>query len=125
MATTAAYAVSFSSILTEALRRSGNSDVTNKHCAIRTWTLLPGDTITIRSCGGTLAMNGPKQKPKPVFSMLIYTDNAAFEHDWQSEVSRILRDVADRLERQTGVNDPAGGTCLDINGNKVGYWHKQ
>jgi len=55
------------------------------------------------------------------FDLKIHCDNAAFE-DWQSEVSRILRDLADRLDRDAGRDDAPGGYLLDINGNRVGDW---
>lgn len=44
-------------------------------------------------------------------------DNAAFEPDWQDEVSRILKELAYKLRR---VGLPEGLNLHDINGNKVG-----
>jgi len=50
------------------------------------------------------------------FKVTIKTDNAAFEEP-DCEVVRILRVLADRIEREgTG----RGINLLDINGNKVG-----
>jgi hypothetical protein len=57
------------------------------------------------------------------FRLEIATDNAAFE-EWQAETARILREIADTLDRDDGRSDPAGagGFVRDINGNKVGTW---
>lgn len=48
------------------------------------------------------------------------TDNAAFEGNPNAEAARILRDLADRLERREWES---GGfmTCRDVNGNTVGH----
>jgi len=54
------------------------------------------------------------------FTIKMDTGNAAFDPDPQYEVARILREIADRLER-----DGANGlyqTIHDINGNDVGRW---
>lgn len=46
------------------------------------------------------------------------TNGAAFDAEcFAMEVARILRRVADRVERGED-----GGTCVDINGNSVGAW---
>lgn len=45
------------------------------------------------------------------------TDNAAFTEDSGPECARILREIARDVEH--GVTE---GTCIDINGNKVGEW---
>lgn len=51
-----------------------------------------------------------------MFTLQIATDNAAFEgDDRKTEIARILRDVADRLEQGKFV-----GRLLDVNGNHVG-----
>lgn len=48
--------------------------------------------------------------------LFIETHNAAFEDAPASEIARILRDLADRIER-----NPEPYTVLrDINGNRVG-----
>ena len=60
-----------------------------------------------------------------MFKLEIKTDNAAFAEDWQSEVSRLLRAVADRLDRDDGRNDRLNGACCDVNGNIVGFWGKE
>jgi hypothetical protein len=52
-----------------------------------------------------------------MFTLKIETDNAAFE-DGTAEIVRILRHVADRMEKQGHM----GGKCMDINGNRVGEW---
>lgn len=47
-----------------------------------------------------------------------YADNAAFQDgNKQAEVARILRKVAEKVE--AGEDS---GSCMDINGNKVGTW---
>lgn len=50
------------------------------------------------------------------FSLQMDTGNAAFDDEPASEIARILRDVADRLEQQ-GAGD---GNLIDHNGNTVG-----
>ena len=70
------------------------------------------------------------------FRLTINTDNAAFEGQYQGddhrfEVARILRDVADRLQR--GEDFSFFETLRDINGNDVGraahktdeYWSNE
>jgi cytochrome c-type biogenesis protein CcmH/NrfF len=49
------------------------------------------------------------------FSISIDCDNAAFKDDAHSEIARILRVVATKLEQ--GQTE---GTCMDYNGNRVG-----
>lgn len=49
-------------------------------------------------------------------TVTISTDNAAFEDNEAGETARILRDLADKLERR-GLMDIA---AIDENGNKVG-----
>ncbi len=54
------------------------------------------------------------------FNLFIQCDNAAFD-DMPAEVCRILRSVADRIERDNEV--PAMyQTIRDINGNDVGRY---
>lgn len=50
------------------------------------------------------------------FKLEIVTDNAAFEEGPATELARILRDLANRVE-QDGEFD---GVVRDINGNVVG-----
>jgi hypothetical protein len=45
------------------------------------------------------------------------TGNAAFEGEGNYEVIRILRNIADQVERGCVL-----GIIVDINGNKVGEW---
>ena len=52
------------------------------------------------------------------FNLHIYTDNAAFEPDPAVETARILREVADRVEKGDILSHYR--TLLDINGNDVG-----
>lgn len=58
-----------------------------------------------------------------MFKMSFKTGNAAFKDadlcnpDFYIESARILRKIADDIERG---ND--SGFCMDINGNKVGEW---
>ena len=49
----------------------------------------------------------------------ISTDNAAFEDHAGTELSRILRKLADKVDVWNGANEFKLG-LLDINGNKVG-----
>lgn len=51
-----------------------------------------------------------------MFKLSIETANAAFEPDKQTEIARILRDIADRLEGDGHLH----GSCYDYNGNVVG-----
>jgi hypothetical protein len=55
------------------------------------------------------------------FRLTITTDNAAFEHDPSREVSRILADVAKKIDARW-FQDPDSGALRDVNGNKVGEW---
>jgi hypothetical protein len=54
------------------------------------------------------------------FDLHFSTENAAFEDAPLTEVARILRNLADRVERITG-GYPAG-TVVDVNGNTIGHW---
>ena len=53
------------------------------------------------------------------WTLRIKTTNAAFEDDPTAEVTRILRDVADRFD-ECGVDARDGITVFDVNGNAVG-----
>jgi len=48
----------------------------------------------------------------------IESENAEFTENAELETARILHDIADRIENGYG-----GGSCMDINGNKVGTWY--
>lgn len=48
------------------------------------------------------------------FALNVKTDNAAFE-DAPEELSRILREVADKVQAGYG-----SGVIFDVNGNRVG-----
>lgn len=53
-----------------------------------------------------------------MFELEFKTDNAAFADFPATECARILRDIANKLER--GESD--GGPIRDANGNTVGHW---
>jgi hypothetical protein len=53
-----------------------------------------------------------------MLTISIRADGAAFEPDPAQEVARILRVLADRIERE-GV--PGDRSLFDANGNKVGH----
>ena len=56
------------------------------------------------------------------FEVVFSTDNAAFVAFPDEEISRILREIADRIEVQgMGANEPV--RVRDINGNRVGFWN--
>lgn len=60
-----------------------------------------------------------------MFELKIRTDGATFEDDPRPEVGRILRRIADRIERGEdrigrGDGTPKYRTVFDINGNDVG-----
>ena len=40
----------------------------------------------------------------------------------EEECSRILRDIADKLDSTDGRSNLVSGSCVDIKGNKVGKW---
>ena len=48
------------------------------------------------------------------FTLAIDTDNAAFDEGGGAEIARILREVAERIER-----GDVSGSARDINGNTV------
>ena len=54
------------------------------------------------------------------FILEITTDNAAFADDMGSEVSRILLEAAGKAA--CGLDGDSSGSCIDYNGNRVGYW---
>ena len=51
------------------------------------------------------------------FDLTLGGGNAALVEAPAQEVARILRDVADRVEK-----GHENGGCRDINGNTVGFW---
>lgn len=54
------------------------------------------------------------------FQLAFDTDNAAFEEGGNAEIVRILRDVADRIERSDSLDAHHYGGIRDVNGNTVG-----
>ena len=52
-----------------------------------------------------------------MFYLNIETDNAAFTDAPEAEIARILRRIAERVER----GEQSGG-ILDVNGNGIGDW---
>jgi hypothetical protein len=52
-----------------------------------------------------------------MFRIEFETDNAAFGEVLDYEVSRILKEIAGKIE-----GGRAGGSVLDINGNVIGEW---
>lgn len=56
-----------------------------------------------------------------MFSLKISTANEAFDH-CEAECSRILREIADKLDALDGRAHTIEGRCRDINGNTVGKW---
>jgi hypothetical protein len=69
---------------------------------------------------------GLRWKGEMMFTLTIKTGNAAFEDNEASEITRILREIANDIESRTrfiGRGDTTlTGTCRDINGNTVGKW---
>lgn len=57
-----------------------------------------------------------------MFTLKIYTDNAAFEDCQGTEVARILRVAADAVEGSHMLTGSLEQNLRDINGNKVGSW---
>lgn len=56
-----------------------------------------------------------------MFEIKLKTDNAAFDEPYANEeIIRILKDVIEKLEYGY-----SRGSCIDINGNKVGKWKKE
>ena len=54
-----------------------------------------------------------------MFTVKFSTANEAFDMP-TDEMARILRDIADRVER--GIAIGSAGKVLDVNGNTVGKW---
>lgn len=54
------------------------------------------------------------------FEITLETTNAAFDGNSETEVARILREVADMLE--VGMNNEF---IRDINGNKIGHFYAE
>lgn len=54
-------------------------------------------------------------------TIIINTDNAAFEDDPTIEVARILYDLAERVEGHPHFSPGHDQPLRDINGNEVGY----
>lgn len=64
-----------------------------------------------------------------MFRIEIKTDNAAFQSQWgaadkwddmyyrNEEIKRVLKNVCNQMD-----NGYVKGSCIDINGNKVGEW---
>lgn len=55
----------------------------------------------------------------PSITITLTTDHAAFEDNSSIEVARILRDLAERIERN-GMESGDEFVLRDYNGNKVG-----
>ena len=58
-----------------------------------------------------------------MFTLKIKTDNAAFEES--PELSRLLRELAERFEQRGGPNKGDRGLILDVTGNLVGNWKQK
>jgi hypothetical protein len=54
---------------------------------------------------------------KEMVEIKFQTDNAAFGEPLTYEVTRILKEIADKIE-----GGRAGGFVLDVNGNVIGKW---
>jgi hypothetical protein len=68
-------------------------------------------------------MNDAYDEQLTRFTVTISTDNAAFNPDPAPELARILRAIADRIDR--GEDIRMYQTILDVNGNDVGrFAHK-
>jgi len=57
-----------------------------------------------------------------MFSVIISTGNDAFADDPISEITRILRKLADRLDDETTAGPDLTGQIADENGNPCGTW---
>lgn len=53
-----------------------------------------------------------------MFKLNFETGNAAFD-EWDAEIPRILRDIADKVERGEYLTR---APIRDINGNTIGEW---
>ena len=72
--------------------------------------------------GHVIPMDGEERMDtnNPVlFQLNVSMDNAAFE--WPHDLSRILRELADKLENRQ-IYPGMEGPLRDINGNTVGQW---
>jgi hypothetical protein len=56
------------------------------------------------------------------FNLYIDLQNDAFQQSPETEIARILRDVADRIEHSTKFDLSMYRTIRDINGNDVGRY---
>ena len=54
-----------------------------------------------------------------MFKLEFSTDNAAFDDAPATEIARILRDIAGKVERGDYLD---GASIHDFNGNRVGEW---
>lgn len=57
-----------------------------------------------------------------MFSIIIQTGNDAFAEDPISEITRLLRVLADRLDHETTAGPHLTGQIADQNGNPCGTW---
>jgi len=67
------------------------------------------------ACG--VKVSSTRRKAAKGFSLKFKTDNAAFDDSPEYEVSRILKDIAEKVELGS-----TKGSVLDINGNDIGQW---
>lgn len=57
------------------------------------------------------------------FNITLKSGNDAFQDAPGSEVARILRKIAGRIDCEAGFDaDDDGGPAVDANGNTVGHW---
>ncbi len=53
-----------------------------------------------------------------MFKLSFETGNAAFDETPATEIARILRDIARKVEQ----GESFGGRIRDVNGNTIGLW---
>jgi hypothetical protein len=53
-------------------------------------------------------------------TITIDMDNAAFEDDTEGECARILKDLAEKIDKGFGPTEYGNVTLRDVNGNTVG-----
>jgi hypothetical protein len=53
--------------------------------------------------------------------LVVELESDKLEHA-EEECSRILRDIANKLDSADGRSSLVTGSCVDMNGNKVGKW---
>ena len=53
--------------------------------------------------------------------LVVQLESDKLEHA-EEECSRILRDIADKLDSADSRSNLVTGSCVDINSNKVGTW---